>query len=169
LTDSPYKEYYDFGMGNLKAELKQNKPFESLEEEVFINIIRTAEVLRRRETELLKGFELTSSQFNVLRILRGAEADGGLICREIGERMIAFDPDITKLLDRLEARGFITRDREQKDRRVITVKITKEGLVILKRIDQPILSLTKELLGHLDEKKLKTLNELIENAREKSQ
>jgi DNA-binding MarR family transcriptional regulator len=103
-------------MGNLKAELKQNKPFESLEEEVFINIIRTAE-----------------------------------------------------LLDRLEARGFITRDREQKDRRVITVKITKEGLVILKRIDQPILSLTKELLGHLDEKKLKTLNELIENAREKSQ
>jgi DNA-binding MarR family transcriptional regulator len=156
-------------MGNLKAELKQNKPFESLEDEVFINIIRTAEVLRRRETEFLKGYELTPPQYNVLRILRGAKSNGGLICREIGQRMISFDPDMTKLLDRLEARGFLTRDREQKDRRVITVKITKEGLAILKKIDQPILDMVNELLGHLGEKKLKTLNELVEEARTRAQ
>lgn len=154
-------------MGNLTAELKQNKPFESLEDEVFVNIIRTAEVLMRNQTEFLKGFELTPSQYNVLRILRGAEPDG-LICREISERMVAFDPDVTKLLDRLEARGFVTRERQQKDRRVITVRISDEGLALLKKIDQPILDSVKELLGHLDEKKLKSLNQLIEEAREKA-
>lgn len=153
-------------MTKLLAELKQTKPFESLEDEVFINIIRTAEVLNRKLAEFLKTFELTSSQFNVLRILRGAEPDG-LICREIGERMIAFDPDVTKLLDRLEARDLIVRERQQKDRRVITVRISKEGLKLLKEIDQPILDFVSNLLGHLDEKKLRALNELTEEAREK--
>jgi DNA-binding MarR family transcriptional regulator len=151
-------------MGNLKAELKQNKSFETLEDEVFVNIIRTAEVLTRKEAEFFKRYELTPSQFNVLRILRGAEPDG-LICREISERMIAFDPDMTKLLDRLEARNFVTRDRQQKDRRVITVKVTDEGLALLKTIDQPILNMVGKALGHLSEKKLRTLNELIEEAR----
>lgn len=155
-------------MGTLKAELKQNKPFETLEDEVFVNIIRTAEVLTRKEAEFFKGYELTPSQFNVLRILRGAEP-GGLICREISERMIAFDPDVTKLLDRLEARDFITRDRQQKDRRVITVRITEEGLALLKTIDQPILDMVGKVLGHLSEKKLRTLNELIEEARKSAE
>ena len=154
-------------MGSLIKELKQNKPFESLEDEVFVNILRTSEVLMRHQTEFLKQFELTPSQFNVLRILRGSRADG-LICREISERMVAFDPDVTKLLDRLEARGFITRERQQKDRRVITVRITEEGLALLKKIDQPILDSVGELLGHMSEKKLKTLNGLIEEAREKA-
>lgn len=153
-------------MTKLLVELKQTKPFESLEDEVFINIIRTAEVLNRKLAEFLKTFELTSSQFNVLRILRGAEPDG-LICREIGERMIAFDPDVTKLLDRLEARDLIVRERQQKDRRVITVRISKEGIKLLKEIDQPILDFVSNLLGHLDEKKLRALNELTEEAREK--
>lgn len=153
-------------MTKLLAELKQTKPFESLEDEVFINIIRTAEVFNRKLAEFLKTFELTSSQFNVLRILRGAEPDG-LICREIGERMIAFDPDVTKLLDRLEARDLIVRERQQKDRRVITVRISKEGIKLLKEIDQPILDFVSNLLGHLDEKKLRALNELTEEAREK--
>ena len=153
-------------MTKLLAELKQNKPFESLEDEVFVNIIRTAEVFNRKLTEFLKTFELTSSQFNVLRILRGAEPDG-LICREIGERMIAFDPDVTKLLDRLEARDLIVRERQQKDRRVITVRISEEGLKLLKDIDQPILDFVDNLLGHMSQKKLRTLNELTEEAREK--
>lgn len=155
-------------MGSLIKELKQNKPFESLEDEVFVNILRTAEVLMRHQTEFLKGYELTPSQYNVLRILRGAEPDG-LICREISERMVAFDPDVTKLLDRLEAKGFLTRERQQKDRRVITVRISDEGLALLKKIDKPILTSVGGLLGHLGEKKLKTLNNLIEEAREKAQ
>jgi DNA-binding MarR family transcriptional regulator len=168
LTNNPCKEYYGFAMGSLKAELKQNKPFETLEDEVFVNIMRTAQVLMRKEAEFFKGYELTPSQFNVLRILRGAEPDG-LICREISERMIAFDPDMTKLLDRLESRGYITRDRQQKDRRVITVRITEDGLALLKTIDRPILDMVGKALGHLGEKKLKMLNELIEEARNSSE
>jgi len=167
LTDSPYKEYCGFVMGSLLKELKQNKPFETLEDEVFVNIIRTAEVLMRRQTEFLKGYDLTASQFNVLRILRGAEPDG-LICREISERMVNFDPDVTKLLDRLESKGLITRERQQKDRRVITVKISEEGLKLLKKTDKPILETVGGLLGHLSEQKLKTLNKLIEEAREQA-
>ena len=153
-------------MTRLLAELKQNKSFESIEDEVFINIVRTAEVFNRKLAEFLKSFELTSSQFNVLRILRGAEPDG-LICREIGERMIAFDPDVTKLLDRLEARDLILRERQQKDRRVITVRISKEGLKLLKEIDQPILYFVNNLLSHMSEKNLRMLSELAEEAREK--
>ena len=153
-------------MTKLLAELKQNKPFESIEDEVFINIIRTAEVFNRKLAEFLRSFELTSSQFNVLRILRGAEPDG-LICREIGERMIAFDPDVTKLLDRLEARDLIARERQQKDRRVITVRISEEGLKLLKEIDLPILDFVNNLLSHMSETKLRMLSELAEEAREK--
>ncbi|HEX8265655.1 MAG TPA: MarR family transcriptional regulator [Pyrinomonadaceae bacterium] len=153
-------------MAKLLDELKQKKPFESVEDEVFVNVIRTAEVFNRKQTEFLKGYDLTPSQFNVLRILRGAEPEG-LICREIGERMVAFDPDVTKLLDRLEARDLIERERQEKDRRVIVVRISEEGLKLLKKIDQPILDFTNNLLGHLGEKKLRTLNELTEEAREK--
>ena len=119
----------------------------------------------RRHTEFLKSFELTPSQFNVLRILRGAEPDG-LICREIGERMVAFDPDVTKLLDRLEARNLIARERPQKDRRVISVRITEEGLDILQEIDEPIESCTKNFLCHMSKEKLLALNALVEEARE---
>jgi DNA-binding MarR family transcriptional regulator len=153
-------------MAKLLSELKQTKPFESLQNEVFVNIIRTAEVFNRKLSEFLKAFELTSSQFNVLRILRGAEPDG-LICREIGERMIAFDPDVTKLLDRLEARDLIVRERQQKDRRIITVRISEEGLKLLKEIDRPIIEFVHNLLGQMSEKNLRTLNELTEEAREK--
>jgi DNA-binding MarR family transcriptional regulator len=153
-------------MAKLLTELKQNKPFETLEDEVFINVIRTAEVFNRKQTEFLKGYELTPSQFNVLRILRGAEPDG-LICREIGERMVAFDPDVTKLLDRLEIRGLVARERQQKDRRVIIVRISEEGLRLLEKIDRPILDFANGLLSHLGEKKLRALSELAEAAREK--
>lgn len=152
-------------MAKLMAELKQNKPFESIRDEAFINIIRTAGVLMRKHTEFLKDYELTPSQFNVLRILRGAEPDG-LICREIGERMVAFDPDVTKLLDRLEARNLIGRERQQKDRRVIIVRISEAGLDLLKTLDRPLLQCTDQLLGHMDEEKIRTLNELVEEARE---
>jgi DNA-binding MarR family transcriptional regulator len=154
-------------MSRLLEELGQKKPFATLEDEVFVNVLKTAEDFLRKEAELLKPYDLTPSQYNVLRILRGAGADG-LICREIGERMIARDPDVTKLIDRLEGRGLVTRERQQKDRRVIVIRITDEALKTLAEMDRPVLDLTSGLLGHLGEQRLRALNTLLEEAREKS-
>jgi len=154
-------------MAKLREEIKQTKPFGSLEDEAFLNVLRTAEAFLRRETEFLKAYEVTLPQYNVLRILRGAEPEG-LICREISERMIARDPDVTKLLDRLEARGLVRRERQEKDRRVIVTRATPEGLKLVNELDQPSLKLTEDLLKHLGERKLKTLIRLLEEAREKA-
>jgi DNA-binding MarR family transcriptional regulator len=151
----------------LAADIKQRKPFESPEHEAYLNLVRTATALMRRETELLKAHDLTPAQFNVLRILRGAGSDG-LICREIGERMITWDPDVTKLLDRLETRGLVTRERQPHDRRVIVARVTPRGLSMLQHVDKPMLDMVIALLGHLGEKKLKTLSALLEAAREKT-
>ena len=114
----------------LKDEIKQGRPFESLEAEVFLNLMRTADALSRGVEEILKLAGLSHTQYNVLRILRGA-GEQGLCCREVAERMITRDPDITRLLDRLERRGLLTRSRDSKDRRVITVRITPAGLKVL--------------------------------------
>lgn len=167
MTDIPCKDYIHLAMSKLLEELGQTKPFATLEDEVFVNLLKTAEDFLRKETEFLKPYDLTPSQYNVLRILRGAGSDG-LICREIGERMIARDPDVTKLLDRLEGRGLVTRERQQKDRRVIVIRITDEALRTLAEIDRPVLELTSGLLGHLGERRLKDLNALLEAAREKA-
>jgi DNA-binding MarR family transcriptional regulator len=151
----------------LVTEIKQRKPFESPEHEAYLNLVRTATALMRREAEVLGAHHLTPAQFNVLRILRGAGTEGH-ICREIGERMLAWDPDVTKLLDRLEARGLVTRARRPSDRRAIIVRITPSGLRTLQAVDKPMLDLVVGLLGHLGEKKLKTLSTLLEAAREKA-
>ena len=155
-------------MTKLQDEIKQTKPFESTEDEAFVSVLRTAGAFQWREAELLKPYEITLPQYNVLRILRGAEPEG-LICREIGERMIARDPDVTKLLDRLEARGLVSRERQEKDRRVIVARVTPGGLKLVGEIDGPVLKLTADLLGHLGERKLRTLIRLLEEAREKAQ
>lgn len=149
---------------SLATEIKQRKPFEAPEHEAYLNLVRTSTALLRREAELLKTHGLTPPQFNVLRILRGAGQDG-LICREVGERMLAFDPDVTKLLDRLEARALVTRERQSTDRRVIVARISDEGLQLLRRVDKPMLDLVVGLLGHLGERSLKTLSRLLEAAR----
>jgi DNA-binding MarR family transcriptional regulator len=149
----------------LQTEILQQKPFESLEQEALLNILRTADVLIQRLTAVLKPFKLSHSQYNVLRILRGAGADG-LACQEIGERMISRDPDITRLLDRLEARGLVTRTRDQKDRRVVTARITSEGLRILAQLDGPVAQVDRRQLEHLGERQLRSLIQLLEVARE---
>jgi len=151
-------------MGKLRDEIKQKRRFRSAEEEAFLNLQRTADVLARGMGEALKPWGLPQAQYNVLRILRGASRSG-LACREIGERMVTHDPDITRLLDRLEARGLITRSREKADRRVITARITKEGLSILEQLDQPIEQVLKRRSGHLGKKQLRLLIELLELAR----
>ncbi len=151
---------------DLKTEIKQNKPFPSIEEEVFLNLARTADILQRRFVELFKKFDLSPTQYNMLRILRGA-GDKGSACGEIGERMVTRDPDITRLVDRLEKRSLVQRSREAKDRRVITTRVTEAGLKILSEMDRPVTELHKTQLGHLTKKQAQELIQLLELSREK--
>jgi DNA-binding MarR family transcriptional regulator len=151
-------------VGTVQAETKQRKPFRLREEEAFVNLLRTADVLLQGVAETLKPQRLSPTQYNVLRILRGAEPKG-LACREISERMITRDPDVTRLLDRLEHRGLVTRARSRADRRVITTRITNNGLQILETLEAPIGDLHMRQLGHLKAAQLRTLIELLERAR----
>ncbi len=148
----------------LRDEIKQQKPFESLEQEALLNVLHTADMLMQRIAGVLKPFKLSHSQYNVLRILRGV-GPAGLACQEVAERMITRDPDITRLLDRLEARGLVTRTRDQKDRRVVTVRITPEGLRLLEALDQPIAEVDRQPLQHLGEQRLRALIQLLELTR----
>jgi DNA-binding MarR family transcriptional regulator len=150
----------------LRDEIKQQKPFQSLEQEALLNVLRTADALMQGITAVLKPFKLSHSQYNVLRVLRGAGPEG-LACREIGERMITRDPDITRLLDRLEARGLVVRTRDEEDRRVVMARITPEGLRLLEVLDQPIAEVDRRPLQHLGEQRLRTLIQLLESARER--
>jgi len=149
----------------LKDEIKQGKPFESLEAEVFLNLVRTADALSRSGEEILKLVGLSLNQYNVLRILRGA-GEEGLCCREVAERMITRDPDITRLVDRLERRSLVTRSRDSKDRRMITVRVSEAGLKILKDLDRPMDDASRNRLSHMDKEDLRRLSELLEAARE---
>src|SRR5271155_95348 len=148
----------------LQAELKQKTPFTSREQEAYLSLLRTADALETRVEAWLKEFGLTGTQYNALRILRGAGPDG-LPCREIGERMITHDPDITRLLDRLEDRGLVERTRARHDRRVIYGKITAAGLKLLREMDRPIEKFGREMLRHVGQEKLKQLIELLELVR----
>jgi len=151
----------------VQAEIKRKKPFRGREEEAFVNLLRTADALLQGVAETLKPLGLSPTQYNVLRILRGAKAKG-LSCREIGERMITRDPDVTRLLDRLEDRGLAARTRSREDRRVITTHITDHGLQILGKLEEPIGDLHTRQLGHLKARQLCTLIELLEQTRNKA-
>lgn len=133
------------------------------EEAVFLSLVRTAETLSRPVAQLLKTEDLSSEQYNVLRILRGSPE--GLPCREVGNRMITHDPDITRLLDRMEKRGFISRSRCDKDRRIVTARITHDGMELLARLDQPLRDLHRKLLGRLGAERLQTLAHLLQACR----
>jgi DNA-binding MarR family transcriptional regulator len=148
----------------LQAELKQKIPFTSREAEAYLSLLRTTDALQTEVEARLKEFGLTGTQYNALRILRGAGPEG-LPCREIGERMITRDPDITRLLDRLENRGFVQRMRARHDRRVIYGKITAAGLKLLREMDAPLEKYGREMLRHVGQEKLKQLIELLELVR----
>jgi DNA-binding MarR family transcriptional regulator len=148
----------------LQAELKQKVPFTSREQEAYLSLLRTAGALETRVEAWLKQFGLTGTQYNALRILRGAGPEGSP-CREIGERMITHDPDVTRLLNRLENRGLVHRTRAKHDRRVIYGKITGAGLKLLREIDAPIEKHGRKMLGHVGQEKLKQLIELLELVR----
>jgi DNA-binding MarR family transcriptional regulator len=146
----------------IQSERKQKHPV-CLEEVAFLELCRTTDMLSRRLSVLLKAEELSATQYNVLRILRGAPE--GLPCGEIRNRMITRDPDITRLLDRLEKRGLISRSRETKDRRMVMARITPDGLKLLARMDEPVREGHRSRLGHLGRKRLRALTELLQAAR----
>jgi DNA-binding MarR family transcriptional regulator len=133
------------------------------EEITYLELLRTTDMLSRNLSHLLKTEDLSSTQYNVLRILRGAP--DGLPCGEIGNRMITRDPDITRLLDRLEKRGLISRSRETKDRRMVMARITPDGIQLLSRMDEPVREAHRAQLGHLGRERLKALTELLQVAR----
>jgi DNA-binding MarR family transcriptional regulator len=151
-------------MARLKDDTQRKPPVSGLEAEVFLNLLRTADLLLRVETEVLKTGDLTSAQYNVLRILRAA-GEPGVNCAQIAERMVTRDPDVTRLLDRLERRGLVSRSREQTDRRVITIRISKEGKALVDALDKPVEARNRELLGHMGRDKLRTLVSLLAEAR----
>ena len=131
-----------------------------LEDHVFVALVKAADTLALQGEQLFKASGLSATQYNVLRILRGAEP-AGLACRAIGERMISHDPDITRLLDRMEKRGLITRERQTDDRRVVKTRITAAGLGTLKALDAPVHEMHKKQFAHISAAKLKTLSELL--------
>jgi DNA-binding MarR family transcriptional regulator len=151
--------------GHLQKELKQQKPFGSLEQEVVLNVMRTAGAFRKGIAEILRPFELSAPQYNILRILRGASEQEGLPCTEIGERLVSRDPDVTRLLDRLEKRGLITRGRSAADRRIVNARITKKGLDLVTELDSPMATVHAGQLAHMKRKDLRELVDLLEQAR----
>lgn len=134
------------------------------EERVFVSLLRTADALSRAGETLLKPHGLSATQYNTLRILRGA-GDDGLACSEVGERLISRDPDITRLLDRMESRGLIARARKSQDRRVVKTRITEAGLRLLSEVDRPVQELHRRQLGHLAAREIQQLSNLLERAR----
>ena len=148
----------------LQAELKQKTPFTSRQQEAYLALLRTADALQSSMESKLKEFGLTGTQYNALRILRGAGPEG-LPCSEIGERMITHDPDITRLLNRLEQRGLVERIRDQHDRRVIYGKITTAGQKLLREMQEPIEKYGKEMLRHVSQPELQKLIDLLELVR----
>jgi DNA-binding MarR family transcriptional regulator len=148
----------------LQEEIKQKRPFHSLEEEVMLGLGHTVDALGRGMEALLKASGLTPTQYNVLRILRGVGA-AGLSCGDVAGRMITRDPDLTRLLDRLEVRDLVTRARDGNDRRVVMTRITRTALALLAELDGPVQEQNRKALGHLGEQKLRALAQLLDEAR----
>jgi DNA-binding MarR family transcriptional regulator len=150
--------------GRLQQELKKKRPFDSLEQEATLNILRTSDRLQLQFARLLREHGLTPSQYNVLRIVRGEGKPLPIL--EIAERTVTVVPGITGLIDRLEQAGFVNRVRCETDRRVIYVALTDKGAGVLANLDQPLLERHKALMGHLTPSELKELSRLLEKVRE---
>ena len=148
----------------LQRELKKKRPFESLQQEAGLNILRTSDQYQIRFTRLFRPYGLTPSQYNVLRILRGEGSPLPIL--EIASRTITVVPGITGLIDRLEEAGFVRRERCREDRRVIFVALTEKARKALSALDEPLLRLHEKLIGHLTQAEIKELVRLLEKARE---
>ena len=151
-------------MASLKREIAQQRPFSSVEEEALLNLLRTSDYFERAVQRRTREWGITSTQYNVLRILRGAGPEG-LTCNAIGERMITAEPDITRLLSRLKALKLVRQRRDLRDRRAVRTQIAQAGLELLRKMDPMVLAAPKELLGHLSGEEVKELIRLLEKAR----
>ena len=151
---------------SLATALKQNRPFVSLEQEVYLSILRTASELSHAVDQVFRPFDITPSQYNVLRILRGAGTDG--LCRnEISERMVTATPDMTRLLDRMEKAGWVTRERAEEDRRQVSTHITKSGMELLARLEKPTGNFVMSLFTGATTRDLKTVLKVNDQIRTK--
>jgi len=162
LDNSRYNEYIR-GVKKPAHPASSAAPPGAAEEAAFLDLLRTCDILSRRLADVLKPADLSATQYNVLRILRGAKQ--ALPCGEIAGRMITRDPDVTRLLDRMEKRGLISRCRETKDRRMVLARITPEGLNVLAELDGPVQQAHRAQLGHLGPERLRKLAALLRAAR----
>lgn len=151
----------------LRKEIKQKRPFSSVQEEVVLALMRTADQLAAPMNEVLRSANLSVSQYNILRILRGA-GDEQLPCGEISARMVRREPDLTRLLDRLEARGLVVRERSTSDRRSVLASITAAGRKLLEELDEPAEEVLKRSLAHVSRRRLEELLEILEEVRSNS-
>jgi DNA-binding MarR family transcriptional regulator len=151
-------------LSTVRDEIHQTKAFATIEEELLVSLLRTTDILQERFEQMIRPFSLSMTQYNVLRILRGAEPDGRT-CGEIGERMIAREPDVTRLLERMEKANLIKRTRHAADRRVVVTRITSCGLKLLNEID-PKLREIDGLLKPMGERKIETTLKLLDEVRE---
>ena len=135
-----------------------------LEEETSLNIIRTADLIMRKGADLLKPHALSPTQYNVLRILRGAGRDGAS-SKDVANRLVARDPDITRMMDRLERRGLLVRDRAKEDRRVVTHRLTSAGLDLVNALDRPIQRMHREIMRQIEPERLKALSAVLAEIR----
>ena len=151
-------------MAGLKHEIAQKHPFSSTEEEALLNLLRTSDCLHRTLQRRTRDWGVTSTQYNVLRILRGAHPQG-LTCSAVGDRMITAEPDITRLLARMKTLKLIKQQRDKRDRRVVWTQISAAGLELLSKMDPVIMQMPRDLLGHLSRQELDELIRLLELAR----
>ena len=149
---------------HLQQELHQTKPFVSPEIEAYLNLVRTTDVLEGDVARFLKGHGISAPQYNVLRILRGAGEDG-LPSLAVADRMVTRVPDVTRLLDRLAAKGWVKRERSKQDRRVVIARATAKGLRLLEKLEVPLHAFHKDMLGHMSRADLETLSALLVQAR----
>ena len=154
----------------LRRELKKKEGFDSLEQEVYLNLARTHAVLTGPLSKLFKAHGLSEATYNILRVLRGVRRQpergrDALPSGEVGDRLVARVPDVTRLIDRLVSAGLVERIRGDEDRRVVLLRITTEGLAVLRKLDKPVLDLHADTLGHLSRAELKQLSGLLEKAR----
>ena len=148
----------------IQEELKQSKPFPTLKQEVLVNLFRTSAELSHQFEMALKPYEITQTQFNVLRILRGA-GKSGLYQHQIRERMVARVPDVPRLMKRMEETGYIKQERDENDRRAVLAVIARMGMNTLSRIDRAMGGINKKFLVNLSESELRQLNDLLTMAR----
>jgi DNA-binding MarR family transcriptional regulator len=148
----------------LHEELGESQPFQVPEQEAYLNLVRTHALLRDEVSELFKLHYLSQPLYNVLKVVARV-GSVGMPSQSIAQYMVARDPDITRLIDRLQKDRLIERERDEQDRRVVRVKVTQTGLDVIQKLDPLIWKLHQQQLGHLSQKKLELLNQLLVEAR----